>query len=173
MKRWLVCLAVSAVGCGHTQYVPHVVARGEIVLSAGANIQMSAAGRPIASGLGWKGLEQFVRCVPASRMYAHRARRDGLASRAMTVVASTLAVASIGTLAGFADEQHELIWIGAGIGTAGVAVLAGGLSRLLRNRANGQAVDAMNIYNDSVGSLGATCDDLTYPAPAAIPSTTH
>jgi hypothetical protein len=164
---------MSALGCGHTQYVPHVVARGEIVLSAGANLQMSAASRPIASGLGWKGLEQFVRCVPASRTFAHRARRDGLASRTMTVVASTLAVASVGSLAGLADEQHEVIWLGAGVGTAGLAVLAGGLSRMLRNRANGQAVDAMNIYNDSVGSLGATCDDLTYPPPAARPQTSQ
>jgi hypothetical protein len=91
----------------------------------------------------------------------------------MTIVASTLAVASVGSLAGLADEQHEVIWLGAGVGTAGLAVLAGGLSRLLRNRANGQAVDAMNIYNDSVGSLGATCDDLTYPPPAARPQTSQ
>ncbi|HNN97929.1 MAG TPA: hypothetical protein PKI03_36950, partial [Pseudomonadota bacterium] len=45
----------------------------------------------------------------------------------------------------------------------------------LKNHANGHAHDAVNFYNDSVGSLGATCDDLSYPSPvgpapaAAVP----
>jgi hypothetical protein len=36
----------------------------------------------------------------------------------------------------------------------------------LRLEADGKAVDAMNYYNDAVGSLGATCNDLRFPPPS-------
>ncbi|MBV8201017.1 MAG: hypothetical protein JOZ15_10390 [Acidobacteria bacterium] len=46
----------------------------------------------------------------------------------------------------------------------GLALVGGGAQAKVD--ANGHAVDAMNYYNDAVGALGATCDDLTYPRAA-------
>lgn len=166
--RRVACTVTLLVGCAHTSYVPHVVARGELVLRSGANLEMWAAGHRIASAIGWKGLESFVRCVPESQLAAHRARKDGLWSLALSVIGGSLAVTSVASIGGIADKQREHAWLGAGVGVAAVGIVLAGSSVVLRNRANGSALDALNFYNDSVGSLGATCDDLTYPPSSSV-----
>ena len=53
----------------------------------------------------------------------------------------------------------------AGLGTAALAIVFSGISRIMGNSANGNAVDALNYYNDAVGSIGGNCDNPPPPMP--------
>jgi hypothetical protein len=158
-------LGCAAVG---PAYQPRLVARGELTLGYDGRFEMYAGDRPLTQGLRWDGLEGYVRCVPAAARQAQGASSSGTAAIVLAALGGSLGLVSLGGLAGFAvdDGKHLAAFLGTGVGLAVVGTLLAGLSRQLRNQANGQAVDAMNLYNDSVGSLGATCADLTYPAPA-------
>jgi hypothetical protein len=163
----LLATCVAAVGCAQTSYAPRVVARGELTLRYHhAAYEMWAGGRQVSRGLPWKGLEPYVACVEPAREHARQAREAGRAVLPLAIVGGSLGILSLGGFVGFADTSHEWQWLGGGIAVAGVGVALAATSRLLRNRANGNAVDAMNFYNDSVGALGATCADLSYPAPS-------
>jgi hypothetical protein len=162
-----VALAVACAGCGaETGYVARVVARGELTLQYHGGYEMWAGGQRVSRGLTWAGLEDYVGCVGPAREHAAQARTAGRAAIGLSAAGGTLAVLSVGGLAGFADTDHQWAWLGTGVGVAAVSVVLTGAGRALRNRANGHAVDAMNYYNDVVGALGATCADLTYPPPA-------
>lgn len=163
----LALLLVVAAGCAETSYHAQVVARGELTLQYHRNYEMWAGGQKVTRGLGWRGLEEYVGCVGAAREQAIQARSRGRASVALAATSGALAVVSLGGLVGFADTDHQWQWLGSGLAVAGVAVILAGTSRALRNQSNGHAVDAMNFYNDTVGALGATCADLSYPEPAA------
>jgi hypothetical protein len=156
-------------GCTHTHYTPQVLARGELFLQNRGGLEMHAGGRRVARGITWSGLGEYVRCVPRAKQLADGAQKNGRISKAFAIVGGTLGVLALGGLVGFADRDHLWEWLGGGVGVGVVGAIFSGTSQLLRNRANGQAVDAMNYYNDSVGSLGATCGDLVYP-PAAGPA---
>lgn len=160
--------ALAAAGCASTSYQPQLVARGELTLRYHQGYEMYAAGREVAHGPGWRGLAEHVRCVPRARELAEEARAKGRSGAAASIVGATLGVVALGGLYGvFVDEnQGRWAFLGGGLGVAVGGLVAAIASRALRNGANGRAVDAMNFYNDSVGSLGATCEDLTYPPPA-------
>lgn len=164
-----VALTVAASGCGTTSYVPKVVARGELSMRYDNGFQIWQGGRRVSEGLTWRGLPEVVRCVPAARDLATQAQSDGAAAIAFGVIGGSLGVVGAAGLMGALDEERRWIWFGTGLGAVGVGVVFAGLSRLFKNRANGRAVDAHNVYNDAVGSLGASCDDLRYPTPAASP----
>lgn len=155
-------------GCAYqTHYDPQIVARGELTLRYRGRFEMYAGGRKVSQGLGWRGLREFVACVPEAEQHARKAQDEGSAAIAMSAMGATLGVLALGGFAGFAVEDQKYVWpfVGGGLGVATLGTVFAGLSRLYKNRANGQAVDAMNFYNDRVGSLGATCEDLRYPAP--------
>lgn len=177
MRRGVLLVVPFLVGellaCSTTQYVPQVVARGEITLRYQGAYEMWAEGRKIAGGLGWKGLPAYVRCVPKAHEHADGAVRDGARAVALSVIGGIMGVAATGALIGAAadrNESHLLPWLLGGVGVAVIGTVFAGLGRMHRNNANGHAVDAMNYYNDAVGSLGATCDDLVYPPPCALVS---
>jgi hypothetical protein len=160
-------LLLLASGCSATsRYSPQWLARGELTVRYDDHFEMWAAGRRVAHGLAWEGLPAFVRCVPEAEEHARKARHSGRAALALSILGGTLGLAGLGGLAGLADPQYQWHWLGGGLASAalGLGFSIGG--QALRNRANGQAIDAMNFYNDAVGSLGATCDDLRYPEPA-------
>ncbi len=157
---------VAVTGCATSQYAPQVVARGELVLRYDDGFQMWAGGRQVAHGLQYHGLARFVRCVPEAERHARIARRNGEAALALSIIGGVLGGAALAGFYGFADKDHEWTWLGAGIGSAVAGTVFAGFGRLLKNSANGHAVDALDYYNDAVGSLGASCDDLTYPPPA-------
>jgi hypothetical protein len=161
MRPLFVIVALGA--CVSTQYTPQVVARGELTLVNRDGLEMRAGGRRVAKALSWNGLDRYVGCVAEAREHAVSARRNGRASTALAVLGGTLGVLALGGLAGLADRDHLWQWLGGGVGAGALGAVFAGTSHLLRNRANGHAVDAMNYYNDAVGSLGATCDDLRYP----------
>jgi hypothetical protein len=159
-------LVILLMGCVSTQYAAQVVARGELTLQNRDGLEMRAAGRRVARGLSWNGLDRYVGCVAEAREHAVAARHNGRASTALAVLGGTFGVLALGGLVGFADRDHLWQWLAGGVGSGTLGAIFAGTSHLLRNRANGHAVDAMNYYNDAVGSLGATCDDLRYPPSA-------
>jgi hypothetical protein len=162
----IVLLSALAGGCAETHYVPTVVARGELTLRYPGRYEMWGGGRRVARGLGYDGLEGYVGCVPDARHHAHAARSAGRAAIGLSIVGGVLGVAAVGGLVGgLSDTDHQLAWLGSGVGVAVLGVVLAGTGRRERNQANGHAIDAMNYYNDAVGALGATCADLTYPPP--------
>jgi hypothetical protein len=160
--------ALLPLGCAETQYVPTVVARGELTLRYHGHYEMWGGGRrEVARGLAWKGLEGYVGCVPRAREHAAAARSSGRAAIALSIVGGVLGVSAIGGLVGaLTDKDNDVAWLGGGVAAAVLGVSLAATGRLERNRANGHAIDALNYYNDAVGALGATCADLTYPPPA-------
>ena len=158
--RSLALLALLLVfGCARTHYQPSVVARAELVLRHGAQLEMWAGGKRVARGLAWRDLGSFVRCVPDAKRHAVQARADGRTSLALAILGGSLGALSLSSLAGVLDEKDPLNWIGTGIVVAGLGVAMAGSSIIFRNSANGHAVDALNLYNDAVGSIGASCDE--------------
>jgi hypothetical protein len=154
-------------GCAEsTSYVPRVVARGEVTLRYRDGFEAWAGGVPIARGLRWRGLESYVGCVASAREHAAAAANAGDRAIGFSIAGGILGGLAIGGLIGVIDEGHRWEWLGAGLGSATLGAIFAGSGRLYRNRANGHAVDAINFYNDAVGSLGATCADLRYPPPA-------
>jgi hypothetical protein len=170
VSRFLVAALLA--GCAApTAYEPHVLARGEVTLRyRGRHFEAWAGGHEIARGLGWRGLKDYVACVPAARDNAIEAVRAGDLAVGLSAAGGTLGVLGLGGLAGLADEAHRWIWVGVGAGVAVAGVVLAAVGRLERNRANGRAVDAVNFYDDAVGSLGGTCADLAYPPPAPAPA---
>ncbi|WP_437925661.1 hypothetical protein WMF37_42500 [Sorangium sp. So ce291] len=169
----LACVLGSAhLGCthGHTSYTPRVVARGELTASYDDGFTLWAGGQKVAESYRYEGLERFVRCVPEAREHARQASQSGRSATTLSTLGVVLGVGSLGGLSGlyFRDKDEAAMGaiLGMGVAVAATAVVLGALSRPEKERAHGHALDAMNYYNDSVGSLGATCDDLTYPPPA-------
>ena len=172
MTRAAVALAcMLATGCSAaTQYVPRVTARGELTIRYDDAFEAWNNNRRVARGLRWRGLDDFVRCVPQAHAEAVGARAAGTRAIVFSAVGGALGVLALGGLYGLYDTNHEWQWLGAGVGSAAAGLLFASLGRMSRNIANGRAVDAVNFYNDAVGSLGATCADLTYPPPAPPPT---
>lgn len=169
LALFLTTLTTLLGGCATTQYQPQLVARGELTLRYDGGFVMQAQGKPVASGLSYRGLDQFVACVPEAHRHARSAQRHGGAAVALSVLGVTFSLASLGSLVGLSDSNHMWTWLGAGLGAGSIGLTLSALSWREKNQANGHALDAMNHYNDTVGSLGATCQDLRYP-PAAGPS---
>ncbi|MCS6914426.1 MAG: hypothetical protein RMK29_01015 [Myxococcales bacterium] len=168
-RPWMALLGAAAVSlpaCATTQYAPQLVARGELVLRYDGGFEMWGGGRRVARSLLYRGLEHYVRCVPEARDHARAAAHYGAAALGLSIVGGTLGVASLVGLYGLADPPNMWYWLGGGLSSAVTGTVLVGLARSYRNRANGHAVDALNYYNDRVGSLGASCDDLRYPDPA-------
>lgn len=164
-------LLASLPACsGMTHYTPRAVARGELTLRYDNEFQLYAGGQRVATGYTYGDLPDFVRCVPSALRHAEAARSDGAAGVTLTTLGITLGVGGMGGLAGLAfyDSNPDMMFalLGGGIITSIAGVVLSGVSRTYKNNANGHAVDAMNYYNDAVGSYGASCNDLVYPEPA-------
>lgn len=159
-------------GCfsGQTQYSPQLVARGELTLRYDNGIQIWSGNRMVSESYGYEGLDHFVRCVPKAKNHAELAQANGSRASAFSTTGIVLGSVSFGGLAGLywydKDPAITAVFLGTGIAMAITGVVFGGISRSLKEAAHGNALDAVNYYNDAVGSLGATCDDLTYPQPA-------
>ena len=165
----VLALALLATGCATTRYQPRIVARGELTLRYDDGFEMWAGGREVAHGVTWRGLREYVRCVPDAKRLASEARGHGDGALATSILGATFGLGALGGLSGLAVDDRDTRYaiLGTGVGLAVTGLVFALVSQGLKNGANGRAVDSMNFYNDSVGSLGATCDDLTYPAPIA------
>ena len=151
------------VGCGHgvTQYNPQLRAYGELTMRYEDGFSMWAEGKEIASGNSWSGLTEYVQCVPKAKEHAEAAESNGSAAVALSWVGAGVGLASLGSLAAVPDyEQHQEasnMALALGLTGAVTGVVLAAIGRNLKPKANGHAVDAMNYYNDEVGSRGGTC----------------
>ena len=168
----LTALTLSGAGCAATSYEPAVVARGELTLSYDHRGFAIEAGRqPLSHGLLYKGLPEYVRCVPEAARHAREAQSSGRGAVTLSVLGAVIGLSGLFGFYGFYDKENIIPWLLGGIGAGIVGTTLGGVSHRYKNHANGHALDAVNYYNDAVGSLGATCSDLRYPAPAGqLPS---
>ena len=162
----LLLTVLSDGGCATTTYVPDVVARGEITIRYDSGFELVAGRQHLTSGLTYKGLADYVRCVPEAARHARSAQANGRGAVALSVLGGVIGVSGLGGLYGLYDQNNLWPWLLSGVALGAIGTTLAGLSHRLKNHANGHAVDAVNYYNDAVGSLGATCDDLRYPAPA-------
>ena len=67
LALFLTTLTTLSGGCATTQYQPQLVARGELILRYDGGFVMQAQGKPVASGLSYRGLDHFVACVPEAQ----------------------------------------------------------------------------------------------------------
>jgi hypothetical protein len=157
-------------GSGRTFYAPQVVARGELTMRYDDGFQVWSGGQPVAFGHHYSDLPEIVRCVPKAYEHAREAKSDGYIGTTLSTMGIVFGVAGLGGLGGLAyydkNESVMAAFFAAGITSGILGVVLAGISRGYKNSANGHAVDAMNYYNDAVGSWGASCNDLTYPPPA-------
>ncbi len=165
---------VTGCGTGTTRYVPQLRAQGELTLRYDDGFSMHAEGREVASGLTWGGLGEYVKCVPKAKEHAEAAENNGAAAVGLSWTGAGLGLASLGSLGGLAvyDEKSPelamgILGIGAAAAITGVVLAA--IGRNQKNIANGHAVDAMNYYNDEVGSYGGTCRKPAAPLPEVEP----
>lgn len=177
MKGALWVLALAAAGCGgKTGYVPKVVAHSELTMRYDDGLEIWTGRRMLARAPGFEGLAHHVRCVPRAREHAEQAESDGATAIGTGWAGGVLGVLGLGGLAGLAfleeDEVKAYAILGSGVAVGLIGVVLAGFSRNLKNSANGHAVDALNYYNDAVGSLGGSCDNRKQrtpkPPPAAL-----
>lgn len=157
-------VAPLALGCGHgtTRYEPQLVARGELTLRYDDGFELWSANRPVARGTRYEGLPEFVACVPPARAHANAATSAGTQGAAFTGLGIGFGTLTLGGLGGLAFQDKPKImaaFIGGAAISATLGIVFGALARSSKNDANGHAVDAMNYYNDAVGSQGGSCHD--------------
>jgi hypothetical protein len=156
-------LLATASGCGHPRstYAPRYPAEHELVLSYDGGYELLAEGRVVAKGYDFDGLSDFVSCVPRARIHAESAEARGASVVPLSVAGVALAVGGIGGLSGLGFWESDRKAAGAlllgGLAMQVVGLVLVGLGAQAKVSANGHAVDAMNEYNDAVGSKGERC----------------
>jgi hypothetical protein len=162
-------LGVAAAGCSPrgTLYPPRLVAEHELVLRYDDGFELSAGGRTVARGHRWEGLTSFVGCAPRAQEQAREAEADGALARGLSVSGGVLAGAGLAGLGGIAFVKSNppamTAFFVSGAVVEVVALVLASVGRSFKVTADGHAIDAMNFYNDAVGSLGRRCGG----APAA------
>ncbi|MBK8251953.1 MAG: phage holin family protein [Polyangiaceae bacterium] len=157
----LMLTLLAGCGSGMTQYTPQLRAKGELTAHYDNGLSMTAEGKTVSEGLTWSGLTEYVQCVPKAKEHAELAESAGRSAVALSWVGAGLGVGSFGSLAGLAvyekDPDLTAAILGVGVFAAVTGVVLAAIGRNQKNVANGNAVDAMNYYNDAVGSYGGTC----------------
>jgi len=156
-----------------TGYQPQHVGPAELTLRYEKGVQVFSGRKFLSAGPLYSGLPEHVRCVPQAYEHARYAQKHGRARRGMAWSGGALGVASLGGLSGFAFLEDEpktaFALLGAGLGVAVLGIVLAGASRSAGNQAHGNAIDALNYYNDAVGSVGGSCaEDLSAAPPIAL-----
>lgn len=154
---------LTATGCTYAPTLrrPAHVAEHELVLTYEDGYVVSAEGHEIARAYEYKGLSEYVRCVPYARAHADQAERAGAAAVPLQIAGGVTAFAGLGGLSGIAYLGKNdglaagLLLGGFALQLVGLALVGGGAKAKVD--ANGHAIDAMNYYNDQVGSRGRSC----------------
>ena len=169
-------MVASIAGCrgGNTKYIPKVVAHSELTLRYNDRVEMYAGKKFLTHAPKFKGLRQHVRCVPEAVEHAEQAQEEGESAMAMSWTGGALGIAGLGGLAGLGylnkDDTAAGLILGSGVLVGLIGVVLAGIGRSKKNTANGHAVDALNYYNDAVGSLGRSCDQPKQRGPVAAPA---
>ncbi|MBW2458369.1 MAG: hypothetical protein JRI68_27955 [Deltaproteobacteria bacterium] len=170
----LLAAGVWVGGCSSaSSYEPRYVGPGELTLRYDDGLQIFAGKALLADSPGYGGLTDYVRCVPIAAEHAEAAENDGSAAIGTGWAGGVLGVAGLGGLAGLAyleeDETKAFAILGTGVAAGLLGISLAIISRSMKNSANGHAVDAVNYYNDSIGSLGGTCKRPPPPLPERSP----
>jgi len=159
-----------------SSYEPQHVGPAELTLRYNRGVEVYSGRNFLAKGPTYRGLAEHVSCVPRAYEHARYAQKHGRARRGLAWSGGALGVASLGGLSGFAFLEEEpktaFALLGAGLGVAVLGIVLAGASRSAGNQAHGNAIDAINYYNDAVGSVGGSCAAAPAGAPpiAMIPS---
>jgi len=178
----LACMGLSTLllaGCGSglTVVEPRVLGPHELALRYDNEFQIVSPQGEIASGVRYDGLTDYVQCVPDAARHADAAQSAGNAAVGLTVAGIGLGVGGLAGLGGlaYADKNPDLMWgfLLTGLGAEIVGLVLTAVGRSMKVDANGHAVDAVNYYNDAVGSRGGRCGpngaEIPEPPPEAAP----
>ncbi|HCF60574.1 MAG TPA: hypothetical protein DFS52_21570 [Myxococcales bacterium] len=171
-RRVLVATALLVgAGCAApaTTYRPVHAAPTELTVRYGDEFEVWAADAPVARGLRYQGLDEVVRCVPEAKRHAEAASRSGSAAGVLSGFSIGLAVGGLAGLSGFAfeDDRVTAAFLVSGVVIEALAIVLGGQSLSQKAKANGHALDAVNLYNDAVGYDGRGCGPAV--APPSLP----
>ncbi len=149
-----ILLVLAAAGCAaQSHYEPKLAVPHELILQYDSGFQMWASGRKVTQGTGYGGLADYVRCVPVARGHAMEAEAAGSRGTVFTALGLSFGTAALGGLAGlgFLDQPDvALAFFGAGVASGVLGVVFGVLAYHAKNDANGEAIDSMNAFNDTV-----------------------
>lgn len=168
----LSALALAGCGSGFTAVEPRVLAPHELTLRYDNEFQVHSPQGIVATGVRYRGLAEYVACVPDAERHALAAESAGDTAVGLTIAGITLGVGGMGGLAGLAYQRDpDLMWglLLGGIGVEVIGLVMTAVGRATKIDAHGHAVDAVNYYNDAVGSLGGRCG----PRGAEMPQTQY
>ena len=164
MRRSLSLFAATALlaSCSATtRYRPTRAPPGELALAYDDEVQVWNGSRQVAQGPRYEGLSDFMRCVPDARRHAEVAQSAGGRASILAPLSVGFAVVGLGGFAGLAYRNKDNGAMGAlllgGVALEIAAVVMAGSSFSAKAQAQGHALDAVNYYNDAVGSRGGTC----------------
>ncbi|HRI69147.1 MAG TPA: hypothetical protein PK156_33180 [Polyangium sp.] len=167
-------LLLAGCGSGLTVVHPRVLGPHELYLQYDNEFQIASPEGMVATGLRYDGLTEYVGCVPQAARHAEAAESSGNAAVGLTAAGIGLGIGGLGGLAGlaFPDNQDLMAtFLLAGLGAEVVGLVLTAVGRATKVDANGHAVDAVNFYNDAVGSRGGRCGprgaEIPQPPPAA------
>ncbi len=160
--RWLIGLLLLVnLGCASTTHAPLTASADELYLQYDGGFEVWSNGSLIATGPGWAGLQDHVGCSPAARKHAEAAESEGGFSMAYRILGGGLALGGVGAFVGgvanFDDKDGRWVWVGAGLSSVALATVFAVLGRHKQVQANGNAVDALNYFNDAVYADAGQC----------------
>lgn len=170
--------ALLLVGCGSglTIVEPRVLAPHELALRYDNEFQIVSPEGEVATGIRYNGLSDYVHCVPDAARHAQAAESAGDTAVGLTVAGIGLGVGGLAGLGGLAySEKPDVMaaFLLSGLGAEIVGLVLTAVGRTYKVDANGHAVDALNYYNDAVGSHGGRCGpngaEMPQPPPQALP----
>lgn len=157
----LCCALLGGCGSASSTYRPARVYASELNVQYDDGFLVFAGNRLVSEGPGFAGLSNQVHCVPDARRHAESAESWGTAASLFKGFTFGLAGAGLGGLAGlgFKDKDETLMasLLVAGLVLEAGAIALGAASLGAKAQASGHALDAVNYYNDAVGSLGGSC----------------
>ena len=163
--RFAIFFAVVALSTACTTarsaYAPTRSMPGELTLRYDSGFEVRSEKGVVAHGPGYYGLADFVRCVPDAERHAKAAEADGTGAHLLSAFSIGFAIAGLGGLGGLyynhKDDSAMAALLLTGLGIEIVAVALGAASMGAKTKAHGNALDAVNYYNDARGFSGESC----------------
>ncbi|MGC4120937.1 MAG: hypothetical protein QM765_41455 [Myxococcales bacterium] len=157
-------LALVLAGCAtaSTTFPPKRVAEHELTLGFRDEVEVREGPNTlVATGPGYLGLTDFVWCVPDASRHAEAAEAEGALGSRLFVVSFLSSSLGLGGLAGLGfkgrDDPLMAAMLVSGAALEALSIATGAASYSAKKRAHGNAVDAVNFYNDALGFSGGGC----------------
>jgi hypothetical protein len=155
-------LLASLAGCGTTTttYTPRFSAPSELHLRYRSALEIWAGDRKVAESSAYAGLAVHVACVPEARRHAEQAQSSGHSAHVFSWLGGSLAVVGLGGLTAIAveDSGAQIALVTTGLALEVLGLISAGVGYGARKKADGNALDAVNFYNDAVASDNASCE---------------